>query len=215
MIKHTFALLTAAAALSMATTAMAQTLSITDLYNTGVNIAGTVLADNAIDPHYDISGAFTGDAIVATSAGGFPITPWIPEDANSAWATPANNTEGPAGEYLYLTTFTLPVDADLASVSITGKWATDDGGVSISLNGVLTNNTAAGGFQTYTPFSISGSSFTFVAGTNTLGFRLSNGGGPTGLRVDDMVGTYSVPEPAGLSLLALGGLGLLARRRRA
>ena len=190
---------------------------ITDLYNTGVDNAGALLGDSVNDPHYTITvdpqGA--GDATVPND--GFPIPPWLANDANSRWIGPAtdHDANGAAGDYTYRTTFTLPANANLASVSITGNWATDDGGLRISLNGTNTNNPPSAGFSGYTAFTINDANADFVVGTNTLDFTFNNGGGPTGLRVDDMTGTFTViPEPAALSLIAVAGAGLLGNRRR-
>ena len=202
-------------------------LPIADLFNTGVDGSGTPLADGTIgDPHYTLSSVPSGttDIRVRTSAGGWPIGPWLGDNATSAWIGPNNaaNLHSPAGNYVYSTTFTIPTTADLSTVVVTGGWGTDNPGTDILINGGTTGNTSAG-FGSLTPFSI-GSGFQY--GLNTLDFLVNNsvGGGlnPTGLRVDDLVGTYqlasAIPEPATMCALGLAVAGLsgyIRKRRRA
>ena len=66
------------------------------LFNTGVNDLQGVLADNDVDPHYTLiePSHVLGDPIVATSAGGFPIGPWLDDNHLSAWITPSADTNG-------------------------------------------------------------------------------------------------------------------------
>ncbi|NQT51037.1 PEP-CTERM sorting domain-containing protein [bacterium] len=192
--------------------------TISGLYNTGVDDSGTPLADNVGDPHYDLisqpeSGSLTETTIPAD---GYPIPPWLGNDADSRWIAPnEDNGTGPAGSYTYRTTFMLPDTADLDAALISGGWASDDGGAltDILINGVSIGQ-ISGGFGGLTNFSIASG---FVLGTNTLDFLVNNGAvGPTGLRVDNLTGTYwdTTPEPGTMTLLAFGGMGLLARRRR-
>lgn len=199
----------------------AQAVLIGDLFNTGVDGSGTPLADGTIgDPHYTLTGVPGGTTTirVRTSAGGFPIGPWLGDNGTSAWIGPNNDgaLNGPPGVYTYRTTFTLDANADLATADITGNWSTDNPGVDILINNASTGNTTTGNFGAFTPFSINSG---FVTGINTLDFILSNAGtknNPTGLRVE-MVGSYEViPEPAtaSMGLLAIGGL-ILRRRRTA
>jgi hypothetical protein len=162
---------------------------ITDLYNTGVDNAGALLGSSVDDPHYAIILSPTGTISEMTTPLDYPFPLWAANDSNSRWiGVAAYQAIGPAGFYRYRTTFTLP------TVSITGRWGTDDQSNSnIWINGVATGQTSAG-FSSLVSFVINSG---FTIGTNTLDFDLVNTGGPTGLRVDDMVGSYqtsAVPD---------------------
>lgn len=160
------------------------------LFNTGVDSFGDVLGDGGIDPNYVLivnpDGA-SSDAIVQDSSV-FPIVtgPWLANSASSKWIGPrletsaAAGAEGDGGNYTYRQTFNL-VGVEPASVTLTGDWTSDNGGVDILLNGVSTGNTQDGSFGLLHPFSITG----LKAGVNTLDFVVNNlAAGYTGLRVD-------------------------------
>ncbi|MCX6955064.1 MAG: hypothetical protein NTV51_23160, partial [Verrucomicrobia bacterium] len=105
----------------------ASAASITDLFNTGVNGSGTVIADGATDSHYTIFSAPNGAQIATKTAAGYPLGVWQDNDSDSAWIGPNTATaSGPVGYYVYRTTFTLAANAILSSVSINGFWGTDD-----------------------------------------------------------------------------------------
>ena len=129
----------------------------------------------------------------------------------------------PSGNYTYTTTFDLTGYVP-GTATITGRWAADNAGLNILLNGNSLGLTTTGGFSAFTSFSIpTGSGF--VAGLNTLDFVVNNfdgpGNNPSGLRVEltgnaGLVAT-PVPPTALLAVFAFGtaGLGRLVRRRRA
>jgi len=189
-------------------------VAITDLFNTGVDASGNPLSGDVDDPHYQITD-FNNTGPLADSTIPSPPGPWIANDADSRWIgvdNAATNGNAAPGEYTYETTFTIGNDADLSTALITGRWATDNGGVDILLNG---DSVGAGqlspGFGSLTNFIIDASDASFVHGTNTLAFQLNNAGSspnPTGLRVDDLVGWYRVPEPTSVATWSLIGLGL-------
>ena len=190
-------------------------VAIPGLVNTGVTAReGPALADDAVDTHYTMSGAVTGSPIVARASGGFPIPPWAGDSRDSAWITPAPDTNGPAGDYFYDLVFDM-TGLDLLSAAIFGQWAVDDLGVDILLNGVPTGNSNTNGFGGFTNFSISADEGdVFLPGLNTLRFVVNNGGGPGGMRVEFLSATAApVPEPS-TAILGLAGLGALLLRRR-
>src|SRR5262249_42316945 len=78
-----------------------------------------------------------------------------------------------------------------------GGWATDDSGQDIIINGQSTGITA-GGFGGLTLFPPGAGQGLFQAGENTLEFLVVNGSGPTGLRVEAVVG-FEDPRPGDLS----------------
>ena len=198
--------------------ATAHAIPITDLYNTGVDNNGNALGDLVADPHYSITSP-TRYTATTVAEDGYPIStrgPWISNTSTSRWIGPDTNnaTAAPNLNMGYITTFTLAANADLSTVQITGLGAADD-----RLDDVLLNGNSLGrlfaGFRNLTPFSITSG---FVSGVNTLEFIVHNSraGGPTGLRIQDITGSYqlaaSVPEP-GLPLLITGGLLLMGLTR--
>ncbi len=174
-------------------------LPIPGLFNTGVSTNNTLLLAGAIDPHYQIIASddpgFPGPNAFTLSAG-FPVPPWIAEGPDSRWIAPRaqQGTGNAEGNYTYRTTFSL-AGFDPAKASIAGKWAVDNGGVDIVLNGAslgIINNL---GFTSFSDFAIVSG---FVTGTNTLDFIVSNAPttpNPTGLRVE-MRGTVELPSEA-------------------
>jgi hypothetical protein len=197
--------------------------SIATLYNTGVNASRTPLPDGTIgDPHYTLvlapSGSTT-DLRVRTSAGGYPIPPWVRDDSRSAWIGPNNDpkVDGPAGHYDYRTTFSMS-GLNPSTAHISGRWATDNEGVDILINGVSTgnSNSISQTFQSFHPFSIGSG---FRPGINTLDFVVNNDGLPTGLRVEMRGSAFvaTVPEPSTMALGLIGATALLGNawyRRR-
>lgn len=191
--------------------------TITDLYNTGVNNSGTVLSDSTVDSHYTITSAPSGAQSSTKTPAGYPFGYWLANDSDSAWiGLNTYQSQGAVGNYTFHTTFTLAANAILSSASISGLWGTDDYGLNIYINGVSTGYTTSG-FSSLGSFAINSG---FVTGTNTLDFVVYNTGGPIGLRVDNLVGSYqtssaSVPD-GGLTVLLLGSAftGLVALRRK-
>lgn len=163
---------------------------LTGIFNTGVDAFGIPQSDNAPDIHYSFFGVPpTGTVpLVATSANGFPIPPWMGDNATSAWIVPSADTTGNAGDYIYRTTFQVPAGVDPSQVFITGFLTSDNATSDVRINGVSTGITGSGNFPAFDPqFAIQKG---FVAGLNTIDFVVNEAsgsagnGGFTGLRVE-------------------------------
>lgn len=176
------------------------------LFNTGVNNVGVAVGDNAVDSHWTFNG---GNSIVATSAGGFPIGPWVGDSTVSAWTTPAANTQAGAGLFTYSTTFSTDVAGVL---DLDGRLAVDDTVVGFNIDGI-SGTFLSNGFGSFSPFSFDG---VLGAGLHTVNFVVQNGGtGPSGLRIEFTSAIFTpIPEPASLGLIALSFAGLAMRTRR-
>src|SRR3954468_19051826 len=155
--------------------------AIAGLFNTGVDNAGNALADNATDPHYtwvsiDLPCFRCPFATVAvTSTGGFPIPPWLGDTPASAWISVSADTNGRGNFdgsplYGYIVHFDL-TGFDPTTAIITGRWATDNRGTDILINGASTGQPNHNQFTMWTPFQIRGG---FVAGVNTIMFLVNN-----------------------------------------
>ncbi len=188
--------------------------AISGLYNTGVDNSGAVLPYGSVDPHYVIASSPDGGPLNeltmdSSNPGNFPIPPWLGDDTLSRWDSESTDHDGNegVGTFNNVTTF---VSSTAGTVTITGQWASDDGGTNILLNGVSTGITG-GAFTAWSQFTITGP---VTAGVNTLDFIQTNNGGPGGVRVEFTGGTVT-PEPASLLVwgLAIAG-GLVALRRR-
>lgn len=191
-----------------------QAVPLTGLFNTGLDSSGNYLVTGAPDGNYSVIASPSGSFVpVATDDSIWPLVagPWVANNPTfSRWISPQTNSGGPAGNYVYRTTFNIPANANLSTVMIGGVWGTDDPGTDILINGSSTGQISAA-FTTLVPFMVTSG---FNVGLNTLDFLLTNAGGPTGLRVDRFRGKYDlIPEPGTWILAALGLGGLLVRRR--
>jgi len=202
-----------ACVLSIASAARAVPITI---FNTGTDGSNNAWGSpNVVDIHYSYL-VQPGSAVpVTVDDSGYPFGPWIANNygsPGSRWIGPDQSSFGPAGNYVYRTTFFIPNIANLSTANITGDWATDDPGTDIRINGISTGQTS-NFFTTLQPFSIN-SGFQF--GLNTLDFYVTNAGGPRGLRVDHIKGSFQIPEPTAIALLCVGFsvVGFALRRPR-
>lgn len=167
------------------------------LYSTGVRDDGTLLGNSEKDPHYILMESADPDYAgpdLFTLVPGFPVGPWLAEGPSSRWIAPRpqqgiGNLEG---TYVIRTTFDL-TGFDPGKARITGKWAVDNSGVDIVLNGTGLGLANTAGFGGFTDFVIESG---FQEGVNTLEFIMENapsGVNPMGLRVE-LRGTVELPD---------------------
>ena len=183
-------------------------------FGTGLDASGALLAQNAVDPHYTIVGSSVFGPAAYAKLSGAPIDngAWVNDSAASAWLVPDPDfffldQAGITDSITYRTTF------DLSAFSapgwrIDGRWAADDSGLTIRLNGVVVPGTAVAQADRWTGFSITSG---ILPGLNTLEFTTFSTVSPTGPRVE--MTTTPVPEPTTWLLMA-AGLGVVALRRR-
>ncbi|MES2657063.1 MAG: cadherin-like domain-containing protein [Verrucomicrobiota bacterium] len=216
--------------------------------NTGLGVDGQLLAAGQVDPHFKlIVNPDTNNASDTVYVQSNLPAPWLPNSGTSKWIGPRANTANAAG---VLNPVGLPSDAGagdgvyvyrasldltgftLSTVVISGKWATDNTGVKIRVNGTdvgFPNNVGVT-FNTLVPFSISNTAFPglLTTGVNTVDFYVKNEdltavGGYTGLRIEDFAAVGAIPpgtpphiavQPVGLNgphygtaILAVGASG--------
>ena len=131
--------LATAAALLLVVGHVAHAASVPGVYSTGLDDLRGPLAAGAVDPHWELvespDGQFPGPAARVVNEG-FPIPPWVPNDGASKWIGPrADAGAGTApGNYVYRLRFSLD-DFDPLTTVLTGRWASDNSGVDVRLNG--------------------------------------------------------------------------------
>ena len=178
---------------------------ISDLFPTGVDSSGTPLGDGVSDPHY---------FILETTSSGVVINEnkihnaWVSHSSNSNWIWQEATGEPVKVTRTFRTTFDL-TGLDPNTASISGKWAVDNQGLDILVNGISTGQTNFG-FEELTTFNINSG---FVDGLNTLDFVARDVGLRAGFLVDSISGNAdAIPQsvPEGSSLLSLLVVGLFS-----
>jgi hypothetical protein len=165
-------------------------LPFTELFNTGVGSDGAFLDGGVVDLHYRLVSSadpsYPGPAALTMYNNIWPVQVGVypTNGPTSSWISPRTNSDvgNLVGDYVYRTSFVLDT-TDPTTARLDGKWAMDNYGVDIRLNGVslgITNNT---GFANMATFVITNG---FVAGSNVLDFVINNAGapGPTAMRVE-------------------------------
>lgn len=179
----------------------ALTAPVPGLFNTGVGNDGTLLPGGAIDPHWRLVASADAAAPgpqTRVVREGYPIPPWLANGPESKWIAPqADQSRGNApGDYTYQLVFDLG-GYEPATVVLTGRWSSDNGGVEMRLNGQVTGVTYGGDFTSFSAgFTLTEG---FVEGTNVLEFVVNNAGdgvNPTGFRAE-LSGTVDPLPPPG------------------
>lgn len=196
---------------------MASAAPIAGLYNTGAGLSG-----GASDPYWQVVSPSQSATVLTDDV--IPNV-WLANNTDSKWiwqnadGTPVGTDEGAPVTRTFSTTFNIDAEYDLSSAWITGRWATDNFGLSIIINGIVTGFTNDTQFVAWTDFTISSG---FQYGLNTIEFVVEDQGGVAGLRAEFTSSNIEltpdpepVPEPATWVLMAAGllGAGIVSRKR--
>ena len=196
------------------------------LYSTGADVDG-----NGIDDFFTVDGAAA--YLVTHTAGGWPLLPdnSITTGKYISWAADqSNGTQGGVLGAPYSYAFNFNWAGAALNTTFDFRWVSDDYLSDVRLNGVSlgVNNLGASAPWTIANQAI-GVNGGVQSGLNTIEFIIWNTGGnapgyqgisgPTGLAADftvygDATPVDPVPEPTTLALVALGAVGIVARRRR-
>lgn len=186
-------ILAAAGLMLTSTAAVAATITI---YPTGVDNSYNLLAGGAFDPHY--TQHMEGESqpypqATVLSSGSF-WWQW-PQSTTGKWIAPGDSFDtGKRGWCKFRTTFDL-AGLDPATARIDGMWTCDQYG-SIQLNWAETGNTLVDGdYKSLHQFSVTSG---FVAGVNTLDFRVYFPDGGAGVIAPIVVGCTATAGAARL-----------------
>lgn len=186
----------------------AQAGMINDLYNT--KTSSVVVKDL----NYTVKGIGANGNGYTTLNNQFPIGPWMSNTSTSGWLSPSKKQDASFSNTIYdwTTTFDL-TGFNTGTASFSGRFAADDSAIAF-LNG--TQIGTSNGYNNWSSFASKPGAF--LAGLNTLVFKVNNyGGGPTGLRVEFIASSETaVPEPDTYATLlaGLGLMGFMVRRRK-
>ncbi len=202
--------------------------------NTGLNLAGTLLPQGAVDFRYSIFGpGGLQNAVVATNplpSGYYQAATNPVGNANASWITSSLGSSVPNG------TFIFEIAQVAMSSTISGIWAADHCG-SFSVSGGTVTGGSIGSpgqascldpanYSTPTPFTVTGLtignvySFTFVVvgGGSLFAGAASGAADPTpnrvSLFVDSSGASSSTPEPSSIFGVATGLAVVACKLRR-
>ncbi len=176
------------------------------LFNTGVDNNRALLANSAVDPHYQLvqraDGTASGSNAFVVIDTLYPIVgtgPWMASGPGSKWIGPMANqsTGSAAGDYRYRTTFDL-TGLEPGTAIITLRVSSDNAIAEVQLNGTPTGLAYDGNFVAFSGTLTINSGF--VDGTNTLDFVVNNAGttaNPTAFRAEFLSGTAEPVLPPG------------------
>jgi len=151
-----------------------------NLFNTGVDDSGRLLPAGSVDPHYQIiTPAPAAQAFVCK------LDPtWGRNTPTAQWISPSANNKGNQARYEYETKFVVQDLRLISNIQISGRWAADDQGAEVRLNGQVQPNVTQCSFRAFAGFTIDTG---FQNGVNTLVFLVNNAlpvvPDPTGLLV--------------------------------
>ncbi len=176
-------------------------------------IPGAAPSDNLGKSYTVVTAALPGSWALNAADSRWITTPGTPSTGGGA---NGGNAHRVSGAFDYTLTFNLPAGAILSTVSITGSgWADDSS--SIVVNGVLVSGQSIVSHKdAASSFTLNNANATFVSGANTLTFRVNNAAGATGLFINSLSGTVTVPE-VGAMLPIFGAIalyGVVLRRRK-
>lgn len=127
----------------------------------------------------------------------FPVGPWLATSELSKWISPAVDSNGPPGVYGYRVRVNVPPELDATTLKLIGAWSSDNTGLDVRVNGASTGSTHDGNFTVLHAFPQDAGLGLFQTGENIVDFIVENlppGAGPTGLRVEGVVGAGTAPR---------------------
>lgn len=170
--------------------------------STGLDSSGALITTGGQgDANWTVGGN-PAQVVVSTSADWYGG--WVADGPNSDWiAINAGTAHNGPAPYTFSTTFDL-TGYDLSTVSLSGFWTIDDGGM-LDLNGNQIDSLSVNNNPWTSLHSFSTISSYFLPGINTLSITITDSDNTyEGVRLQGSVTGTTVPEPATLSLTLLG-----------